>query len=346
MTRTTTIPRLLLLLLLLSAAAAPAVGAPAEAARPDLVPLHPAVGDTVDAREAARWGLFPDLPGLTGVVFTLGPRGGYLARLTVAGDPPGTTRERNVPRAQWEQWRRNLDAGETVTGAVPEVNRESAVWPEVPLPDTAARRPGPRPGLPPAGAGPPGRWLLMTDLGWKHATTAFGDYFTDMLRVSVAVGLPLGENFLATAGLQLGLGDLQDDFEDLTNNGRSAHYGIELGGRALLPVGERTDAVLGVRGGYYLRSLRWGGTLFWGYGTVYQSGSLVREMSDWGGGLDVGLRRRLGEAGSRRWLTATLHAETYAADPVLLEDATNGNRLIADDHDDWIGVSIGLVMGI
>ncbi|MDO9695839.1 MAG: hypothetical protein Q7W56_14055 [Candidatus Latescibacteria bacterium] len=339
LTRTLTRTTTMALLLLVSAALAAA--APA-----DVVPLHPAVGDTVDAREAARWGLFPDVPGLTGAVFAPGPRGGFLARLTVAGDPPGTTRERNVPRAQWERWRRSLDAGEAVAGYAPAVDRESAVWPEVPLPPVADRPAGPRPGLPPPGDGPPGRWLLLTDLGWKHATTAFGDYFTDMLRVSVALGLPLGENFLATAGLQLGLGDLQDDFEDLTGNGRAAHYGIELGARALLPVGERTDAVLGVRGGYYLRSLRWGGALFWGYGTVYQSGSLVRELSDWGGGLDVGLRRQLGDAGSRRWLAVTLHAETCAADPVLLQDSTSGDRLLADDHDDWIGVSVGLIMGI
>lgn len=338
MTRDMTI--LLLLLGLVSAATA-AADAPAA-----VVPLHAAVGDTVDAGEAARWGLFPDVPGLVSAVFAPGPRGGFLARLTVAGDPPGAHRERNVPRSQWDGWRRSLDAGEPVSGAPPEVNRDTAVWPEVPLPTDVARPAGPRPGLPVPDDGPPGRWLLLTDLGWKHATTAFGDYFTDMLRVSVALGLPLGENFLATAGLQLGLGDLQDDFEDLTDNGRAAHYGIELGARALLPVGERTDAVLGVRGGYYLRSLRWGGTLFWGYGTVYQSGSLVREMSDWGGGLDVGLRRRLGGADSRRWLAATLHAETCAADPVLLQDAVSGDQLIADDHDDWIGVSVGLVVGI
>lgn len=341
MTRTTTV---LLLPLLFAAAAAASAADPAQPA--DLVPLHAAVGDTVDAREAARWGLFPDVTGLTSAVFVPGPRGGFLARLQVAGDPPGSYRERNVPRSQWDGWRRRLDAGEAVDGGLPEVNRATAVWPEVPLPAPAERPGGPRPGLPAPAGGPPGRWLLLTDVGWKHATTAFGDYFTDMLRVSLALGLPLGDRFLATAGLQLGLGDLQDDFEDLTDNGRSAHYGIELGARALLPVGERTDAVLGVRGGYYLRSLRWGGTLFWGYGTVYQSGSLVREMSDWGGGLDVGLRRRLGEPGSRRWLAATLHAETCAADPVLLQDATNGNRLLADDHDDWIGVSVGLVLGI
>ncbi|MBK7701379.1 MAG: hypothetical protein IPI34_00080 [bacterium] len=57
----------------------------------DLVPLHAAVGDTVDAGEAARWGLFPDVTGLTSAVFVPGPRGGFLARLQVAGDPPGST---------------------------------------------------------------------------------------------------------------------------------------------------------------------------------------------------------------------------------------------------------------
>lgn len=335
-------------LLLLWLAASPAL-----ASGKGIVPLSPAVGDTVSAAEAERWGLFPDVSGLRWAVFVPGNSGGFTARLSVAGDPPGAVRERYIPREVWEEWRRRMDAGERVTAAKPPAAPDG-VWPEVPLPP-----PPEKPANPPAGApgeggppgegphhGPSGRWLFVVDLGVKHPTTRFRDYFTDMFESSFALGLPLGRHFIASFGLQAAVGDLPDAFEKLTANGRSTHYAIELGGDVLLPAGASTDLVVGLRGGYYMRALRWGGALFWGYNGLYQSGSLVRELSNWGGGARLGLRHVLGDPARRRWLDVSLHYETYAADPTLLENPESGLVLSAGDRDTWVGLTVGMVLGI
>lgn len=326
--------------LLLLAAAAPAADTP--------VILHPVVGKTIDAEEAARWGLFPDLPDLVEARFFTLPAGGFLARLRLDGTGEDRLRERSVPRAVWEDWRARIAAGEPVDGAgAPPPVGAHAVWPEAPLPppDPAAPLPTAAPDtlVPLSDAS----WITLVDVGYKHSTTRFGDYFTDMLMLGVAVGRPLNDWIVPTLGFQAGLGDLQDDFEALTGNGKSAHYAFELGVQLRAPLGERAGAYLGVAGGYYMRSLRWGGTLYYSYYDVYETGSFVREQSDWGGSVRLGLRWRLADRGAKpRLLDLSLRYEQYRAEPSVLEDPVSGTLFTAEDHDAWVSLSLGLVVGL
>ncbi|MBU0743660.1 hypothetical protein KKA85_14665, partial [bacterium] len=221
------------------------------------------------------------------------------------------------------------------------------VWPEAPLPDTGAAPP-PLP-APPDTTVPLSAttWLTLVDVGYKHSTTSFGDYFTDMLLLGVAVGYPLSDWFVPTIGFQAGIGDLQDDFEELTGNGKSAHYAIELGAQLRAPLAAGTDVYLGLAGGYYMRSLRWGGTLYYGYLDIYESGSLVRELSDWGGSARFGLQRRLSARGAKpRLLDLSVRYESYGAEASLLENPETGTMFTAADRDIWVGVTLGLIMGI
>jgi len=246
-----------------------------QAAEP--VILHEAVGDTLSRDEALRWGLFPDVPELRLVVFRIAPTGGYVARLHLDGPDGPRLRERNVPYSVWESWRDCLDRGVPVDGeGAPPVPGAAALWPEACLPDLG-EAPPPLPAPPdttlPLSAAD---WVTLVDVGYKHSTTRFGDYFTDMLLLGVAVGYPLRDWFVPTIGFQVGIGDLQDDFEELTGNGKSAHYALELGVQLRAPLAAETDVYLGLAGGYYMRSLRWGGTLYYSYLDVYESGAFLR----------------------------------------------------------------------
>jgi len=334
-------------LALCAALAVPAAASTRDRAAPP-VPLHAAVGDTLDRGEARLWGLFPDVPDLDWAVFQAAPTGGFIARLRLAGPDGPRIRERNVPRAEWMSWRDSLDRGEPVAAAgAPPAPTGTAVWPEAPLPG-AGTAPPPLPAPPdttvPIAAA---RWLTLVDVGYKHSTTRFGDYFTDMLALGVAVGRPLSDWFVPTLGLRVGVGDLVDDFEAITGNGKSAHYALELGALLRAPLSGRTDVCLGLAGGYYMRSLRWGGTYYYSYLDVYESGSLVRELSDWGGSARIGLQWRLGARGAKpKLLDLSIRYETCGAEASLLENPDTGAVFTAEDRDVWIGVSLGLVVGI
>lgn len=320
--------------------------APAVAGEP--VALHETVGESVDREEARRWGLFPDLPGLRLAVFEASPSGGFLARLHVDGPEGPRLLERNVPRAVWESWRDCLDRGEPVDGeGAPPVPGAAAVWPEAPLPEAA-----PAPPPLPAAADTmyplsSSDWVTLVDVGYKHSTTRFGDYFTDMLLLGLAVGYPLSDWFVPTLGFQAGIGDLQDDFEDITGNGKSAHYAFELGTLLRAPLTGNTRIYLGIAGGYYMRSLRWGGTFYYSTYNVYQSGSWVRELSDWGGSARCGVQLRLGSRGAKpRLLDLSVRYERYGAEASLLSNPDTGELFLAEDHDIWVGVSLGLIVGL
>ena len=319
----------------------------AAAARTPVV-LHPAVGESVDRAEASRWGLFPGLPDLVEARFLALEAGGYLACIELAGEGDDRLRERFIPRDVWEGWRARLEAGEPVDGiGDPPPADAGAVWPEIALPES--------PPAPPLPAAPDtlvrlsdSDWITLVDLGYKHSTTRFGDYFTDMLLLGVAVGKPVNAWLTPTLGIQFALGDLQDDFEAATANGKSAHYAFELGLQAHALLSERTGVYLGIAGGYYIRSLRWGGTIYYSYYDVYETGSLVREQSDWGGAARAGLRWRLSPRGARpRLLDLSVRYESYSAErSVLVVDSETGAGYTAEDRDVWLSVSLGLVVGL
>ena len=96
-----------------------------------------------------------------------------------------------------------------------------------------------------------------------------------------------------------------------------------------------------------MRSLRWGGTIYYSYLDVYESGSLVREQSDWGGAARLGLQRQLGSPGTRpRLLDFSVRYEQYGAESSVLENSQTGSVFTAGDTDGWLSISLGLIVGI
>ena len=348
------------------------------------VAFHPAIGDTLDAREAARFGLFADEPGLRAAVLLPAPWGGYLARLTLDTPAGPVTRERNVPTAMLREWRERVTrllaapvvaaapvdtAAASPAGAAPAggdsltVAADSAiapaatpapatparprVWPEVPLP---APRPGP-PGLglaPPVVAAPvPARWLVTAGLGYRHCASDFNTFFTDMGQIEVAVSRRIGGTFQPYASFVYGFGDIQDDFEAVSENGRSALYALELGLLARAPVSRRAHAYVGLGGGYYMRSLRWGGEEFLGTDGYMYGGTLVLELQDWGGSVRVGLQLALPPAGKgkkERLLDFQLRLEEYARSSFEPFDDDSGFSVAGRDR--WIAFSVSLLTGL
>jgi hypothetical protein len=312
-----------------------------------IIPLHPLVGDVLDHDEALQWGLFQDLPELQQAVFHRAAWGGFLADITVKRQDGLVILRRNIQRARWDMWRARIDAGlpieaEDFLGAAADSN---LVWPEAPPPQIAADSRDPIPTLESSHLKAKD-WALLLDLGYKHSTTDFNNYFTDMLLMSFGVGKPVTDHLMPTIHLQIGQGDLVDDFEALTGDGRSAVYALEGALRIHTGFDKSRSAYLAVGGGYYMRSLRWGGEYFSGYTGYYQSGSLVREFSDWGGHLRTGLQLfKKSRSPKPKYLDISVRYEFYEAERNVLTN-TSGETLYADDRDSWLGVSIGIVIGI
>jgi len=331
----------------------PSLSSARDTAVSTVIPLHPAVGDTLSGAEAEIYGIFPDLDGMVAAVFRPAPWGGYLALITLRGPHGIVLRERNVPAADWREWRQRIAAGTAPADSVTMTNRPitsagstPAVWPEAPMPSRV---------MPPAPASPAaaietglsGRWLVKMDLGYKHSTTVFNDFFTDMMMLSATFGRSIGEHFMPWAAFQYSMGDLPDDFEDATGNGNSSLYAFEFGLETSASLGDRTDLYAGAGGGYYMRSLKWGGHVFLGYDGYYRSGTAVRELQDWGWNGRAGVRWNLKPQGGKiRLLDVGLRVESFGADSVLLDDPTDEVRILADDHDFWVGLSVGLVLGL
>jgi len=353
------------------------IAAGVRAAVPAPVALHPAVGDTLDAREAARFGLLADEPGLQWAVVVPAPWGGYIVRLAVTTPSGAVTRERNLPTSQLRAWRAGIDAAvtgavvptdgaavapgavvvvdtlaaapDTVRGPAPDLPpRRVPVWPEVPLPAGRPRPPG-LDGIGRDGVAPvaPARWLVSTGLGYRHCASDFGRFFTDMGLLEIAVTRRLGRSFIPYAAFQYGFGDIQDAFEAVSENGRSALYALEIGLLARTPVGRRTDVCAGLGGGYYMRSLRWGGEPFVGADGAYNGGTLIRELQDWGVAAKIGVQIALPAAGKgkkERLLDIQLRVEDYARSSFEPFDADSEFR--AAGRDRWYALSVSLLTGL
>lgn len=335
-------PRQAMLAALLAVLAA---AAPCRAAAPSARPvvLHPAVGDTLDAEELRRWNLFPDLPAARRAVVVRTAAGGLLARIELPGRGGAVIRERSVTADQWRAWREALEAGVPVAAAPPPPR--GRVWPETELDPAEIAPPPPPPDPADFRTRLTGDWVMHLDLGYKHSTTVFNEFFTDMAMVQMDVGYAVSDHVTPYFGFQTGFGDLVDEFEELVGNGKSAVYAFELGLHADLPLGDRTSLTAALAGGYYMRSMRWGGDYFTTvYGTLQSGGALVRELSDWGGSVRLGLRRRLGVGpGAPVFLQGGVRWEAYGADASLLYDPVSDIEIRADDHDRWLAVTVGLL---
>lgn len=365
----------LLAMTLAAMLAAPAAGWGQEP-EPAPVALHPALGDTVSAAEAARCGLFADVAGLEAAVFRPAPWGGYLVRLRTRAGATVLWRERNVSSAAWRQWREQVEAclaGEyspppaappVVVAAAPAdsaglaaVDRPAPplqhpkVWPEAPLPT-----PRPRPAVARdstrVATYPPleGRWLVAAALGYRHCLTGFREFFTDMGLFELMVQNRASRRLTPYFAFQIGFGDIPDEFESIVTNpdgspldGRSALYALELGSLLTAAVGEHSDLYVGLGLGYYMRSLRWGtdATFVDIYGNLYTP-TLVRELQDWGVSTRLGWRKQYRTVGGRvRMLDIQARWENYAASTLSAEPSP----FLASGRDQWIALSVSLVGG-
>ncbi|MFH1845323.1 MAG: hypothetical protein ABIF77_19235, partial [bacterium] len=195
----------------------------AEETGPSPVALHEAVGDTLDAGEASRFGLFQELPTLQYALFKPAPWGGYLAHLYLSTDKGAVRRERNVPLDTWQAWQTQvagildgaIPPGTVWTDGLPAPLTESSplpvypaisfadsstnelvepptrirVWPEVPLPPFAPRSAF-RDSMVAAGQYRPlaGHWYLMLEAGYKQDVTDFSEFFPGLGLIGITWG--------------------------------------------------------------------------------------------------------------------------------------------------------------
>jgi hypothetical protein len=111
-----------------------------------------------------------------------------------------------------------------------------------------------------------------------------------------------------------------------------------------LPVDRRHALYAGAAGGYYMRSLRWGGEAAPVFDEYPFLGTLVRELKNWGFALKVGWQRQLFTSnGKPRLIDIQLRYESYGPQELYFEEL----RLhYASGRDNWIALSCHLLTGL
>jgi hypothetical protein len=346
---------------------------------PATVVLHPAVGDTLDAREAARFGLFGGVRDLRWVVFVPAPWGGYLARIQAVTDTGVVIRERNVSSQTWRTLRDRVEdvlagrppvelepesllfgpftdpfpgppAPEPVLAppdssgaALQELPDESTeqlrVWPEAPLPAILSRR-----ALADSVAmGYPrisGRWFVMLEAGYKHNISDFREYFTDQGLFAVSWGRMFGR-VMPFLAIEVGFGDIRKQFEEISGDGRANTYNFSLGLQLRQPMSKRTHVYVSAAYGYFIRSLNWGGIFVNPErGTV--TDGYVLEQQDWGRSFRLGVQFwRKGRPKPRFWDVGIGYQTSRADAWNFVDDLDNPTRFLsADGNDTWLILSV------
>ena len=342
---------------------------------PAVVALSPSLPDTLSAADAARFGLYGDIDGLRRLWFLAAPWGGYLVRLEVVGPDGELLRERNVPRARWRAYRQQVEAvlagralpAETVSGArdpaagdsspsvpatvasdrLPPVQTAAAgdtiwfdedrirVWPEVPVPPAV---PGPPiqeqdPKYPAAG----GRWVTMLEAGYQHNASTFSDFFTDMLTFGVYFGYTVSDHVMPYFSFDVGFGDITKDMEHIAGEGRSNTYNFALGLLTRAEIGRRTALYLSGAGGYFVRTLQWGG--------VYEDpitgrveDGYVLEQQDVGVALRAGIQFQTAHSSRlRAWDVGVTVRYTPAERWAYARD---GVQVFGDRSDTWVALTV------
>jgi len=332
--------------------------------RPQPVRLNPELGESLSAVEAAHFGLLTDVVGLQEVVFLEAPWGGYLARLKVETATGTVWRERNISTSTWREWQEHtadILAGRKPprTSASTAVSQESVwdppapadftsidslsaqphepirVWPEVPLPPTIGR-------VVPVDSvlhdyqSLSGRWLVLLEAGLRHNITDFRAFFTDMGMIGLSWGHMVGR-FMPYFSMEVGFGDLRDDFEDLAGNGRSNTYGFSVGLMARQPAGKRVEIYGSGAFGYFIRSLQWQGIFIDSFNNTISDG-LVLEQQDWGWAFRAGFLIKKRHAQKARFIDIGIGLQMTPAEEWHYFDENSNFR--ASDRDMWVTLSI------
>ena len=216
------------------------------------------------------------------------------------------------------------------------------VWPEVPLPANLPRA-LPRDSLARAGYRPlAGRWFLMLEAGYKRNLTDFRDFFTDMGMFGITWGRMVGR-LMPFFAMEVGFGDLKDDFEDLAGDGRSNTYAFSAGLLARQPLSRRTSFYVSGAYGYFIRSLQWGGFFYNPYYGTYTEG-FVLEQQDWGYALRAGVQIQRASRKKPRFLDIGIGLHSTPAEEWFYFDETHQFR--ATKRDTWLILSFRFGEGI
>jgi hypothetical protein len=209
------------------------------------------------------------------------------------------------------------------------------VWPEVPLPPITARD-EPENQLVSDYQKMSGRWFVLLEAGVRHNVTDFNHFFTDMGMIAMNWGVMLGR-LMPYMSMEVGFGDLRDDFEELAGDGRSNTYGFSLGMLARQPLGRHHQFYVSGGFGYFIRSLQWGGT-FLNANTGNITDGLVLEQQNWGWSFRTGFMfNRKHTTKSRFWDIGVGLQTTPAEEWHYFDEA---NNFFATERDMWITLSI------
>jgi hypothetical protein len=296
------------------------------------VRLHPDLPDVLDRAWLGRLEVFPEA---SSVRFERTVWGGIVAVLD-------ETRQRALPDSEWNALRARaaaVVAGEAVPPPSPSPAKvySLSTWPEVPLSETAILAPPPQ-----APAGYPalaGHWQAVLEAGVRSNVTSFDKFFTPMGTIGVGFGYPLSNRLAALLNFSAGFGDMPGDFEESFGDGRANTFAFSLGLLARQPLSRRASVYLEGDGGYYIRSLMWGGA-FYDTVTGEVTDGLVLEQQDWGGGVRAGVLLQRKHADKPRFVDIGVSVQTTPAD--RWEFWTEEQRFAADDRDTWVSLTVRL----
>jgi hypothetical protein len=295
------------------------------------VPLHPDLPVVLDRGWLERLEVFPDA---TSARFARTAWGGMVAILD-------EDRLRMLPDSEWVALRARA-AAVVAGGAVPPapapapaVIGDLRAWPEVPL-DAAAVAAPPRQ----APAGYPalaGRWQALIEAGVRSNVTSFDEFFTPMGTIGVGFGYPFTNHAAALLNFAAGFGNMRGDFEESFGDGRANTFSFNLGLLTRQPVSRRTSLYAEVDGGYYIRSLMWGGA-FYNQTTGEVNDGLVLEQQNWGVGVRAGVLLQRAHPDKPRFVDIGLSLQTSRAD--RWDFWTDEQRFTADERDTWLSLTV------
>lgn len=333
--------------------------APLAAAEPSsatLVRLHPDLPDTLAGAEITRLGLVSADQQAGRLWFNAALWGGFVANLELVTETGSWWRlERSLSRPQWfhlQERTADIMAGRPpgslafrldIPPAVqPDTLAGPPLWPEVPVPPEQFQVSAKRrrvPGYPQLA----GEWLILAGLGYQRNVSSYREFFTGMGMISIGFAHPVNEWLAPLLTVEVGFGDLPRDFEEVAGDGRAQTFSFGLGLLGNAQLGRTTRWYAGCSGGYFLRSLQWGG-----YFQDPQGGTVpvtyIEEMGDWGFTLRTGLMFQKAHVSQPRFLDIGV---SLAVCPAPGWRFSNDEvEFVGGDQDLWFAVTVKLWDGL
>ena len=193
------------------------------------------------------------------------------------------------------------------------------------------------PDLPDGGVPLRGRWLALVEAGMRLNVSSFNTIFSPMGQLGLAFAYGASERVIPCLGFAAGFGDMRGDFEDAFGDGRANTFGFTLTTVLRQPLGERQSVYVEGGGGYFIRSLYWGGA-FVDPVTGEITEGRVLEQQNFGWQARVGWLLRRDHPRRPRLLDVGLAVQTSRADPWVYW--TDDVRFSATERDTWLILSV------